>query len=639
MSGKPAARLGDSSSCPKTGHGNNPIASGSPDVFFDGLPAARAGDSTGCGSTLSSNLVPNVLINGKSAATLGSLGDHGSVVIGGSGTVIIGISHTPSPFVPPESLNIATSAHAMLASPALPLRSAIPMARAWQEEPGDLAPLGLEEEDEEEELGDQPQQLERQAITLRIGVFFDGTGNNAANSAIGAQCRAPALGLDEQEALAMVQRCEAHHLDPDSSYANDVSNIWRLYDLYPNDSGQALPARTNNASLRVYVTGIGTTTGEPDTLFPGQVFGQGATGVLAKVAEGITLLAEALVDFKDENPEHLLARLELDIFGFSRGAAAARHFANQVLLRERGPLGEMRQAGKLGVTRSFDWRNDVAVNFIGLFDTVAAIGGWDDWGDPSDDVNGGIDLHLAPDAARQVVHLVARDEYRRNFALNQVSPPHREIVLPGAHSDLGGGYQPLCRERLYPIRPRSNWVSRTTTPSNTLAYQQAQQDTELARQADLLHPHDRTAQLGTDVWEHFMPSSGGRGDQMKYVLAAPYLERRVYGHLSRVYLRVMHTLAVEAGVPLDFIDEQDSKLSLPAELVPISGKLLAWARSGNGTLDMEEERLLRQRYIHLSANWNAAAGRGGSLLDVVFVNAPAERGRARHADRPQEKKR
>ncbi|WP_313056437.1 PAAR domain-containing protein, partial [Pseudomonas lopnurensis] len=40
MSGKPAARLGDST-CPKTGHGDNPIVSGSPDVFFDGLPAAR----------------------------------------------------------------------------------------------------------------------------------------------------------------------------------------------------------------------------------------------------------------------------------------------------------------------------------------------------------------------------------------------------------------------------------------------------------------------------------------------------------------------------------------------------------------------------------------------------------------------
>lgn len=637
MSGKPAARLGDSSSCPKTGHGNNPIASGSPDVFFDGLPAARAGDSTGCGSTLSSNLVPNVLINGKPAATLGSLGDHGSVVIGGSGTVIIGASHTPSPFVPPEPLNIATSAHAMLASPALPQRSAIPMARAWQEEPGDLAPLGLEQEDEEEELGDQPQQLERQAITLRIGVFFDGTGNNAANSAIGAQCRAPALGLDEQEALAMVQRCEAHHLDPDSSYANDVSNIWRLHELYRDEP---IPKEAGSPStLRIYVTGIGTTSGKPDTLFPGQAFGRGETGVLAKVDEGLALLEKALVSFKDENPESALARLELDIFGFSRGAAAARHFANQVLLREQGPLGELRHAGKLDLAPGFDWRDAVVINFIGLFDTVAALGGWDDWGDPSDDVNGGIDLHLAPDAARQVVHLVARDEYRRNFALNQVSPPHREIALPGAHSNLGGGYQPLCRERLYPIRPRSNWVSRTTTPSNTLAYQQAQQDTELARQTHLLDPQDRAAQLGTDVWEHFMPFAGGRGDQMKYVLAAPYLERRVYGHLSRVYLRVMHTLAVEAGVPLDFIDEQDSKLSLPAELVPISGKLLAWARNGSGALDMEEERLLRQRYIHLSANWNATAGRGGSVLDVVFVNAPAERGRARHADRPQEKKR
>lgn len=639
MSGKPAARLGDSSSCPKTGHGNNPIASGSPDVFFDGLPAARAGDSTGCGSALSSNLVPNVLINGKPAATLGSLGDHGSVVIGGSGTVIIGTSHTPNPFVPPESLNIATSAHAMLASPALPQRSAIPMARAWQEEPGDLAPLGLEEEDEEEELDEQPQQQVRQAVTLRIGVFFDGTGNNAANSAIGAQCRAPALGLGEQEALAMAQRCEAHHLAPDSSYANDVSNIWRLYNLYQEDSEAKEVAGALTTYFPIYVTGIGTTTGKPDTRFPGQAFGRGATGVLAKVDEGMTLLEKALVSFKDETPESTLAKLELDIFGFSRGAAAARHFANQILLREQGPLGKLHRTGKLGLASGFDWRDAVVINFIGLFDTVAALGGWDDWGDPADDVNGGIDLHLTPDAARQVVHLVARDEYRRNFALNQVAPPHREIVLPGAHSDLGGGYPPLDSERLYLIRPRSNWVSRATSPYGTLAYQQAQRDTEYARQADLLDPRDRTARLGTDLWEHFTPFSGGRSDQMKYVLAAPYLERRVYGHLSRVYLRVMHALAVEAGVPFNRIQEKDPALALPEELMPISDKLLAWARGGSGALDMEEERLLRQRYVHLSANWNAAAGRGGSVLDVVFVNAPAERGRIRHADRPREKKR
>lgn len=92
MSGKPAARVGDPTACPLPGHGSNPITSGSPDVFFDHLPAAREGDPTACGSTLSANVIANVLINGKPATVLGSLGSHGNVIVGGSGTVIIGNS-------------------------------------------------------------------------------------------------------------------------------------------------------------------------------------------------------------------------------------------------------------------------------------------------------------------------------------------------------------------------------------------------------------------------------------------------------------------------------------------------------------------------------------------------------------------
>lgn len=37
MSGKPAARVTDPTTCPLPGHGTNPIASGSGDVFFNGL--------------------------------------------------------------------------------------------------------------------------------------------------------------------------------------------------------------------------------------------------------------------------------------------------------------------------------------------------------------------------------------------------------------------------------------------------------------------------------------------------------------------------------------------------------------------------------------------------------------------------
>jgi uncharacterized Zn-binding protein involved in type VI secretion len=37
MSGKPAARVTDPTACPLPGHGTNPIASGSPNMNFDGL--------------------------------------------------------------------------------------------------------------------------------------------------------------------------------------------------------------------------------------------------------------------------------------------------------------------------------------------------------------------------------------------------------------------------------------------------------------------------------------------------------------------------------------------------------------------------------------------------------------------------
>ncbi|WLG84806.1 PAAR domain-containing protein [Pseudomonas cucumis] len=101
MSGKPAARVSDPTACPLPGHGTNPIAAGSGDVFFDGLAAARQGDASACGGAMVGDLATTVLINGKPAATVGSVGAHGNKVTAGSGTVIIGNSHSPAPFVAP----------------------------------------------------------------------------------------------------------------------------------------------------------------------------------------------------------------------------------------------------------------------------------------------------------------------------------------------------------------------------------------------------------------------------------------------------------------------------------------------------------------------------------------------------------
>jgi len=98
MSGKPAARVTDPTACPLPGHGTNPIASGSPDVNFDGLPAARMTDKSACGSPITGGVSATVFINGLNAATQGSTGGHGNVIVGGSGTVIIGDTVVVAPF-------------------------------------------------------------------------------------------------------------------------------------------------------------------------------------------------------------------------------------------------------------------------------------------------------------------------------------------------------------------------------------------------------------------------------------------------------------------------------------------------------------------------------------------------------------
>ncbi|MCL1478799.1 MAG: DUF2235 domain-containing protein [Marinobacter sp.] len=57
----------------------------------------------------------------------------------------------------------------------------------------------------------------------------------------------------------------------------------------------------------------------------------------------------------------------MDIFGFSRGAATARHFVNEVQDGVGGALGQAFQE------QGIAWPKNVTIRFLGLFDTVAAV--------------------------------------------------------------------------------------------------------------------------------------------------------------------------------------------------------------------------------------------------------------------------
>jgi RHS repeat-associated protein len=123
--------------------------------------------------------------------------------------------------------------------------------------------------------------------------------------------------------------------------------------------------------------------------------------------------------------------LALDVVGFSRGAALARHFGNRVAqhLRDGRFWLQHPQRGTLS--------SCVDLRFMGLFDTVAqfnVLGAG----------NAAFDLTIAP-AWKWVAHAVALHEHRWLFPLTsargtQVGGNVVERAFVGAHADIGGGY-------------------------------------------------------------------------------------------------------------------------------------------------------------------------------------------------------
>ena len=127
--------------------------------------------------------------------------------------------------------------------------------------------------------------------------------------------------------------------------------------------------------------------------------------------------------------------LALDVVGFSRGAALARHFGNRVAQHLRDGRFWLQDPQRGTLSSCVDLR------FMGLFDTVAqfnVLGAG----------NAVFDLTIAP-AWKWVAHAVALHEHRWLFPLTsargtQVGGNVVERAFVGAHADIGGGY--LTRE-------------------------------------------------------------------------------------------------------------------------------------------------------------------------------------------------
>ncbi|XXT21215.1 DUF2235 domain-containing protein [Sorangium sp. So ce429] len=414
---------------------------------------------------------------------------------------------------------------------------------------------------------------------VRVGVFFDGTNNSMYRD----RGTDPSVPGDR----------------------NAITNVVKLYDLYREQG---------TVQRRIYHHGVGTDSSAPEGEgsrerafdWMGGGFGSGGK---ARVRWGLQQLSELF----SANNNHLAREKLFDVYGFSRGAAIARDFVNEVrtrgldnLTRQNGwsfyPVGQVVVRVPL-----YERHSGVIPTFLGVFDTVASfgLGGFDLGNDVA-----GYNLFVDHTWVRRTVHLMGEDEIRLNFPLSslfmdpndagsQRPSDFRDVMVeiwyPGAHSDVGGGYVMVAA---VPPRPE-----------------------------------------GTG----YIP--GPRGVPVPVTYPAEPARPAVKPDLSRIPLRDMHRASVRAGVPLSALPDPQ----VPADLEREYASYDAY-RSGQPYRDRyiqtfpdeqysrmyyEERDLspsivyLKQHYIH-DSRWATDRFIGRRQRTVLYMGPQPERKAVSH---------
>lgn len=251
---------------------------------------------------------------------------------------------------------------------------------------------------------------------LRLGVFFDGTGN-------------------------------------DDEFNEEFSNVKKLFDVYPK---QQYDKKNYKGNTSAYVRGVGSRKDtfkqdpsqkdrkkyDPNKEYKEDFLTGGAmgTGGFARINHMVYELQKAIEEFK-EKIKFYPKTIALDVFGFSRGAIQARHYVNvikQGFYKLNGPYSDYKP-------------NDFTIKSLNVFDSVSSFGTVFIPGQPQDP---GWMYNIKEGWVLNTLHFMADDEFRIHFDGQTVygsqdldypkdveSTTFKELVFLGAHSDIGGGYR------------------------------------------------------------------------------------------------------------------------------------------------------------------------------------------------------
>lgn len=226
-------------------------------------------------------------------------------------------------------------------------------------------------------------------------------------------------------------------------------------------------------------------------------------------------------------------------------------------------------------------------------------------------------------------------ECRYNFCLNSVKEQWPELSLPGAHADIGGGYNPQEEEYLFLSRPAVEAVLADVPTEATGVYQKAVQQAETLPHYSVLAPMLPSGVMKVETNTDERVSPDHLGNAKKRVAAAVTFQRIVSNDWSKVALRVMYEVAKEAGVVFDAMLGDDD-FTWPTELDAICQKAIVQAKNvfnGASSLQFSSDELNTiGKYIHCSANWNAVdyhlknniSSAVSSSKTFSFVNRPDE---------------
>lgn len=293
---------------------------------------------------------------------------------------------------------------------------------------------------------------------ISVGIFFDGTGNNGVN----------ALSSDKP-------------LNNNESYHGAFTNIYKLYKSFIGNE-------------KIYIEGIGTVSGEEDSNFAmttcaNPPYGKGYSSD-DKLQKAEDFVRKIMND--GDNEYHFY------LYGFGRGSMLARAFSNWL-------FANYSFAG-------------IKVKFLGAFDTVES--------KPFNTYNLSV-----PHEVENVFHICALHECRFFFPLtgffenSKVMEDYRfrnttstwkEIFVPGAHGDIGGGYLE---------GPQSVYIS--TNFANT---------DDLIRYVQNIRT-GKTDSEGNKIWDALLSEFGV---ERKDAFSKAYACRdKVYNELSKLYGKLM----------------------------------------------------------------------------------------------------